>query len=175
MSELSKFLSYVLRHAPDSIGLAVDSGGWCEVSELIAKSAAAGRTFDEAQLLSLVAASDKQRFTLSEDGRRIRAAQGHSIAVDLGLIPVEPPHLLFHGTATRFLDAIRDEGLLPGSRQKVHLSGDEATAVAVGRRHGKPVVLHVRAGEMWVAGHAFWRADNGVWLVDAVPPHFLDG
>ena len=128
---------------------------------------------ERAVLEEIVATSDKKRFTLSEDGKRIRAAQGHSVEVALGIEPVVPPETLYHGTATRFLEPIRAEGLKPGSRQQVHLSADEVTAHAVGTRHGKPAILRVAAGDMHRAGHAFYRADNGVWLTDAVPPQFL--
>jgi putative RNA 2'-phosphotransferase len=169
----SKFLSYVLRHAPESIGLTLDANGWAGVDELLAKAGAAGRRLDRATLEEIVATSDKKRFTLSDDGASIRAAQGHSVEVALGLAPVTPPDTLYHGTATRFLDAIRAEGLKPGSRQQVHLSADAATATAVGSRHGKPAVLIVAAGAMHAAGHSFFRADNGVWLTDHVPPQFL--
>jgi putative RNA 2'-phosphotransferase len=169
----SKFLSYVLRHAPDSIGLTLDEGGWVDVAVLLEKAAAAGKPIARAVLEEIVATSDKKRFTLSEDGTRIRAAQGHSVEVALGLEPVVPPETLYHGTATRFLGSIRAEGLKPGSRQQVHLSADEVTARAVGTRHGKPAILRVAAGNMHRAGHAFYRADNGVWLTDAVPPQFL--
>lgn len=169
----SKFLSRVLRHAPDSIGLTLDAGGWADVEELLAKAAANGKRMSRAMLDEIVATCEKKRFTLSPDGARIRAAQGHSVAVALGLDPIAPPETLYHGTATRFLEAIRAQGLKPGSRQQVHLSLNEATARAVGARHGKPVILRVAAGAMHAAGHAFTRADNGVWLTDAVPPEFL--
>jgi putative RNA 2'-phosphotransferase len=169
----SKFLSYVLRHAPDSIGLTLDEGGWVDVAVLLEKAAAAGKPIARAVLEEIVTTSDKKRFTLSEDGTRIRAAQGHSVEVALGLERVVPPETLYHGTATRFLESIRAEGLKPGSRQQVHLSADEVIAHAVGTRHGKPAILRVAAGDMHRAGHAFYRADNGVWLTDAVPPQFL--
>jgi putative RNA 2'-phosphotransferase len=166
----SKFLSYVLRHAPDPIGLTLGEDGWVAVDELLAKAAAAGKPLDRDTLEEIVATSDKKRFSLSEDGSRIRAAQGHSVTVELGLTPVVPPETLYHSTATRFLDSIRAEG----SRQQVHLSGDETTATAVGQRHGKPVVLRIASGAMHRSGHAFYRADNGVWLTDRVPPEFLE-
>lgn len=173
MKEISKFLSYILRHDPGSIGLALDPQGWVDVDALLDKAKAAGRPIDRATLEAVVADNDKKRFTLSEDGRRIRAAQGHSVAVDLGLDPVVPPARLFHGTATRNLDAIMIEGLKPGSRQKVHLSADEATARTVGQRHGKPVILTVDTAGMHAEGYLFWQAENGVWLTDTVPPRFL--
>lgn len=170
----SKFLSYVLRHRPDAIGLDLDESGWTSVDELLAKAASTGTPMSRAELGEIVATNEKKRFTLSEDGTRIRAAQGHSVEVALGIEPVVPPEVLYHGTATRFLDSIRAQGLIPGSRRQVHLSGDEATAIAVGQRHGKPVVLRVAAGTMHAQGYAFYRADNGVWLTDRVPPDFLD-
>ncbi|OCJ63648.1 RNA 2'-phosphotransferase [Agrobacterium tumefaciens] len=169
----SKFLSYVLRHAPESIGLTLDAQGWADVGDLLAKANASGTLLDDAGLRAVVTESDKKRFTLSEDGHRIRAAQGHSVKVDLGSAPLEPPPQLFHGTATRFLDAILQEGLRPGSRQQVHLSADSVTAHAVGQRHGKPAILMVDASRMFAAGHSFFQADNGVWLTDAVPAAYL--
>ncbi len=171
--EISKFLSYVLRHAPETIGLRLDANGWADVTELLAKAKKAGKRFDLDTLRAVVAENDKQRFTLSEDGRRIRAAQGHSIAVDLALAASEPPALLYHGTASRNLDAIFAEGLKPGRRQQVHLSLDPDTARRVGERHGKPTVLTVDAGRMHADGYSFVRADNGVWLTDHVPAAYL--
>ena len=169
----SKFLSYVLRHAPESIGLTLDAQGWADIDDLLAKASAAGTQLDEATLRAIVAESDKRRFTLSEDGSRIRAAQGHSVTVDLGKPAIEPPAQLFHGTATRFLDAILREGLRPGSRQQVHLSADRETAYAVGQRHGKSAILIVDAVRMFADGHSFYQADNGVWLTDAVQVTYL--
>jgi putative RNA 2'-phosphotransferase len=170
---MSKFVSKVLRHAPESVGLRLDEAGWVDVDDLLAAAARAGVPLDRPTLERVVAENDKQRFALSADGLRIRASQGHSVAVELGLTPVEPPPLLFHGTADRNLDSIRVQGLIPGRRTHVHLSADEATAVNVGRRHGRPVVLHVQAGEMHRAGHAFFRSDNGVWLTAAVPSEHI--
>jgi len=170
----SKFLSKVLRHAPESVGLRLDEAGWVDVDELLAAAGRAGVALDRPTLERVVAENDKQRFALSPDGVRIRASQGHSVTVELGLEPVVPPDVLFHGTADRNLDSIRAQGLVPGRRTHVHLSADEATAVNVGRRHGRPVVLRVRAGEMHRAGHPFYRSDNGVWLTGAVPPAHID-
>lgn len=170
----SKFLSRVLRHAPESVGLALDEAGWVDVQALLGAARRAGVALDRATLHRVVAENDKQRFALSADGTRIRASQGHSVRVELGLEPTEPPEVLFHGTAERSVDSIRAEGLRPGRRTHVHLSADEATAVAVGGRHGRPVVLRVHAGRMHAAGHAFYRSDNGVWLTDAVPAAYLD-
>jgi putative RNA 2'-phosphotransferase len=171
----SKFLSYVLRHAPETIDLTLDPQGWADIDELLAKARADGHPLDRTALDEVVATSDKKRFTVSADNTRIRAAQGHSVAVDLGIEPLAPPPVLFHGTAVSNLDSIRRDGLRPGRRQKVHLSLDEATAVRVGQRHGKPVVLRVDAAGMHAGGMPFWRAENGVWLTDHVPPEFLQG
>lgn len=170
----SRFLSRVLRHAPESVGLRLDGAGWAEVDDLLEAARGAGVALDRATLDRVVGENDKQRFALSADGRRIRASQGHSVPVELGLAAVEPPEVLFHGTAEGSLDAILREGLRPGRRTHVHLSPDEATAVAVGRRHGRPVVLRVPAGRMHRAGHAFYRSDNGVWLTDHVPAEHLE-
>jgi putative RNA 2'-phosphotransferase len=171
---ISKFLSKVLRHAPESVGLRLDEAGWVDVDDLLAAAARAGVALDRPTLERVVADNDKQRFALSPDGLRIRASQGHSVSVELGLAPQEPPEVLFHGTADRNLASIREQGLVPGRRTHVHLSADEATAINVGRRHGRPVVLRVRAGEMHRAGHPFHRSDNGVWLTSAVPPAHID-
>lgn len=173
MSKDSRFLSRILRHEPETIGLALDAQGWASVDELLRRMKKAGHAMTRAMLLEIVESNDKQRFTLSRDGRRIRAAQGHSIAVDLGLAPLVPPEFLYHGTARASLDAIFQEGLQPARRRQVHLSKDRTTAEQVGARHGKPVVLRVEAGRMHAEGHVFLRADNGVWLVDHVPSGYL--
>ena len=169
----SKFLSLVLRHQPEVIGLSLDDAGWADIDTLIRLSQA-HKPLTRALIEQVVEENSKQRFAISEDGRRIRANQGHSIDVELGLRPLAPPTLLYHGTATRFVEAIRREGLVKRSRQHVHLSADADTATAVGARHGKPSVLIVRAGEMSAAGHAFFRSENGVWLTDTVPVGFID-
>lgn len=171
---ISKFLSLVLRHKPGTIGLSLDQGGWARVDELIVASKRSGVPLDERLLRKVVEQNDKQRFALSEDGLRIRASQGHSIpAVDLGLEPLAPPEFLYHGTATRFLKSIKRQGLVPGDRNQVHLSPDEGTAVRVGKRHGKPVVLTVRAGQMYANGFTFFLSANGVWLVEKVPVEYI--
>jgi putative RNA 2'-phosphotransferase len=170
----SKFLSFVLRHKPEAIGIALDEAGWTDVDALLAAAAAHGTRITREELDDIVAFSDKQRFALSPDGKRIRANQGHSVEVDLQLAPATPPERLYHGTVAEFLDSIRAQGLVKGARHHVHLSADEDTAKRVGGRRGKPIVLVVRAGEMAAAGHVFYRSDNGVWLVEHVPPEFLD-
>jgi len=169
----SKFLSLVLRHDPGHVGITLDDAGWVEVDVLLAAAQRAGVALDRATLERVVAENDKKRFAFSEDGARIRASQGHSVPVDLGLAPQEPPEVLFHGTAIRNLESIRRDGLIPGSRTHVHLSRDEETAVTVGQRHGKPVVLRVAAGEMHRAGHELTVSENGVWLAHAVPAAFI--
>lgn len=169
----SKFLSLVLRHKPETIGLTLDENGWATIADLTAGAAAYGRHLSAEQIREIVATNDKQRFALSEDGRRIRANQGHSIDVDVGLRESEPPAVLFHGTATRFLDSIWARGLLPGSRQHVHLSSEEATAFKVGVRHGRPVVLRVDASAARRGGQKFFLSKNGVWLTSSVAPTFL--
>jgi putative RNA 2'-phosphotransferase len=169
----SRFLSLVLRHRPQAIGLALDAGGWARVDELLAALAAHGRPLAREELERIVAENPKRRFALSEDGERIRASQGHSIAVDLGLEPREPPELLYHGTARASLESIRAAGLRRGRRQHVHLSRDAATARSVGARHGAPVVIEVEAGRMHRDGLALYLSANGVWLTAEVPPEYL--
>jgi putative RNA 2'-phosphotransferase len=169
----SKLLSYVLRHRPDSIGLALDAHGWADAGELLACLAAHNKPVDRALLERVVAENDKQRFAFSEDGSRIRASQGHSIDVDLQLRAAEPPAVLYHGTASRFLKSILASGLRAGARHHVHLSADRETATRVGARHGFPAVLVVDAARMHADGIAFYQSDNGVWLTGDVKPSYL--
>lgn len=171
---LSKFLSLVLRHQPGRIGLVLDENGWADVGVLIERAGAHGVALTRELIAEIVASSDKQRFALDAASGRMRANQGHSIDIDLSLEPTEPPAILFHGTAAATLPSIRQEGLKPGNRQHVHLSRDEATAVKVGQRHGRPVVLRVFAGKMWGKGAPFYCSANGVWLTPAVPPEFIE-
>lgn len=174
LSDASKFLSYVLRHEPQAIGLVLDRDGWGNIETLITGAAQQGRSLSRVLIEQVVASSDKKRFELSADGQRIRAVQGHSTrSVDREFEPKQPPALLFHGTASRFLESIRCEGLKSGSRHYVHLSSDEQTARAVGQRYGSPVVLIVDAGRMYAQGHVFHQAENGVWLTATVPPQFM--
>ncbi len=169
----SKFLSYVLRHKPEAIGLEIDRAGWAEVDQLISRANQAGQTLTLELLKEVVENNDKKRFAFSEDLSKIRAVQGHSRPVDLALEPVPPPDTLYHGTATRFFNSIMEVGLSPKSRQYVHLSAAEETARMVGQRHGKPVVLRVAAAAMQQDGHKFYLTDNGVWLTESVPPEYL--
>ena len=173
MSRESRFLSLVLRHKPEEIGLKLDSAGWVEIDHLLRALKRSGRRLSREALERIVAENDKRRFTISQDGCRIRAAQGHSVDVDLKLPASPPPVVLYHGTARDNLDEIFRTGIVPRSRRQVHLSPDAATALAVGKRHGKPVVLQVAASLMAPEGHTFHLADNGVWLTDEVPPEFI--
>lgn len=169
---VSKYLSKHLRHQPERIGLTLDEAGWTEIDALLTAATTHGFPLTRAELDQVVAANDKQRFTI--DGTRIRAAQGHTIEVDLALPPATPPPHLFHGTNPRALHSIREEGLRPMSRHDVHLSPDRETATRVGARRGRPVVLTVRAGAMHEAGHVFQLAANGVWLTKGVPVEYIN-
>ncbi|GHB65603.1 putative RNA 2'-phosphotransferase [Streptomyces cirratus] len=168
---MSKYVSKHLRHQPERIGLVLDPQGWVEIEDLIRAASAHGFPFSRAELDHVVETNDKQRFAV--EGTKIRASQGHTVTVDLGLPEAEPPAYLYHGTVTTALDAIRSEGLRPMARHHVHLSADRETATRVGARRGRPVVLAVDAAAMRAAGHVFRISANGVWLVDAVPPRFL--
>ncbi|MET8221901.1 RNA 2'-phosphotransferase [Streptomyces sp. NPDC005301] len=169
--KVSKYLSKHLRHQPERIGLTLAEGGWVEIEELIAAATAHGFPFSRAELDHVIATNDKRRFAV--EGTRIRASQGHSVEVDLGLPPATPPAYLYHGTVARSLDAIRAEGLRPMNRHDVHLSADRETATRVGARRGRPVVLSVDAAAMHRDGHVFHVSENGVWLTAAVPPRYL--
>jgi putative RNA 2'-phosphotransferase len=169
--KVSKYLSRHLRHQPERIGLTLDKAGWVEIDTLIAAAAAHGFRFTRQELEHVVATNDKQRFAI--EGTRIRASQGHTVDVDLGLPTAVPPAYLYHGTVARYLDAIRTEGLRPMNRHDVHLSPDRETATRVGARRGRPVVLSVDAGAMHRDGHLFRVSANGVWLTEAVPPQYL--
>ncbi|MCM2131786.1 RNA 2'-phosphotransferase [Larsenimonas rhizosphaerae] len=174
LNEVSRFLSYVLRHEPQSIGLQLDSEGWADVESLIAGAAKDGRVLDIGLIQAVVSSSDKKRFSISDDGQHIRAVQGHSTAsVNLQHVGKEPPEFLYHGTATRFLESIQQQGLIAGSRHHVHLSQNITTAITVGQRHGKPVVLKIKALRMHQKGFKFFQAENGVWLTSHVPEKFL--
>lgn len=172
-TRISKFLARHLRHAPQDLGLTLDPHGWVGVEELLAACARAGMRIDRADLDAAVHAPGKRRYAYDPAGTRIRALQGHTVAVDLGLEAVAPPPTLFHGTHPGALAAIRAEGLRPMGRHHVHLSPDERTARQVGARRGRPVVLAVDAAAMAADGHRFLLTDNGVWLTDAVAPRYL--
>jgi putative RNA 2'-phosphotransferase len=169
----SKFLSLVLRHQPEKIGVHLDEGGWASVDELLRAARHSGIPLDAKSLQAVVQQNDKQRFTISEDGRKIRANQGHSISIDLGLEPTEPPELLYHGTSSRFLESIKLQGLVRKKRHHVHLSHDRETALRVGRRHGPPAVFTIEAGRVHLDGYAFYLSMNGVWLTTQVPAEYI--
>ena len=169
----SKFLSLVLRHEPAAAHVTLDTAGWTEVAALLEGCAMAGHPLTRADLEYIVTTNAKKRFEFSPDGLRIRASQGHSVEVELDYAPQTPPELLYHGTATRFLDSIRAQGLLKMQRHHVHLSAETKVTFEVGSRHGKPALLTILAGQMHAAGHVFYRSTNGVWLVEHVPVQFL--
>ena len=169
----SKYLSLLLRHKPEVIGLSLDAEGWAEIEDIVRLTAGRRTQLTKNLIEEITATSDKKRFVISEDGTRIRANQGHSIVVDLNLDPRNPPEILFHGTATRFLESILRQGLSKGNRQYVHLSPDKATALKVGQRHGKPVILSIAAQSMQESGYVFFLSANGVWLTEHVPARFL--
>lgn len=169
----SKWLSWALRHDPTGAGIVLDAQGWTPVADLLAAANRAGHRLDRSLLDDLVRRNDKQRFAFDEAGGRIRANQGHSQPVDLGLESLVPPDLLYHGTADRFVAAILAKGIQRQSRQQVHLSAERTTATSVGGRHGRPVVLTVASGRMHADGHRFYRSANGVWLTDEVPATYV--
>ena len=169
----SKFLSLILRHEPERVGLKLGDAGWVGVDELLKAVNSHGVSLTLDDLKHIVATSDKKRFAFSEEGLRIRASQGHSVEVDLQYPPQTPPERLYHGTATRFLDAIRQNGLHKMQRHDVHLSAETRVKLQVGGRDGKPVLLTIRAGDMHRDGFVFRCSANGVWLVDHVPPQFI--
>lgn len=173
MVKVSKYLSTHLRHQPERLGLTLEPGGWVEVDKLLRACAAHSFALTRAELDEVVARNDKRRFGFDETGTRIRANQGHSVEVDLGLEPAPPPDVLFHGTGERSVDAILRDGLTRRGRHHVHLSPDPGTATRVGARHGRPVVLEVSAGRMAADSHEFFVSDNGVWLTLDVPPRYL--
>ena len=170
-----RFLSLVLRHAPENIGIKPDEKGWVDIGDLLAAARAQDIPMSRDHLDEVVFTNDKQRFAFSADGLRVRANQGHSIEVDLELAAIDPPPVLYHGTATRFLESIRAQGLSKMKRQHVHLSSSGEQARRVGARHGSPVVLEVDCAKMVTAGNSFFLSENGVWLTESVPAEFLTG
>lgn len=172
-TSISRYLSLVLRHNPGAAGVTLDAEGWVDVEDLLAGAARHGHSFTRAELEQVVQNNEKQRFALSPDAERIRANQGHSISVELGLMPEIPPEVLYHGTVERFVSSIKERGLEKRSRQHVHLSRDVDTASRVGSRRGKPVILKIDAASMHSAGLLFFCSANGVWLTDHVPPQYI--
>jgi putative RNA 2'-phosphotransferase len=173
IKSISKFLSYTLRHHPQSIGLNLNEEGWADVAELLQKSGTKFNGITKSMLDVVVATNDKKRFTYNEDGTMIRASQGHSIEVALNLPSQIPPEILYHGTVEKFIPAIKEEGLKKMNRQHVHLSAEKATAINVGSRRGLPIILTVHSKQMNENGYTFYLSDNGVWLTEEVPPLFI--
>jgi putative RNA 2'-phosphotransferase len=171
--KISKYLSRHLRHDPDRLGITLDAGGWVRVDDLLQACATRSFSLTREELEEVVVRSDKQRFAFDAAKTRIRANQGHSIEIDLGLHPVPPPTVLYHGTARGSIDSIMCHGLNRHGRHHVHLSSDIATARRVGARHGPPVILEVASARMADDGHRFFVTANGVWLTFAVPPTYL--
>ncbi|MCF3112063.1 RNA 2'-phosphotransferase [Niabella sp. CC-SYL272] len=171
---VSKFLSLVLRHKPETIGIRLDEHGWTDVDVLIEKAGLYGVSFDKALLNEVVATNSKKRFAFNDSMKKIRASQGHSVAIDLGYHHQKPPEMLYHGTGEQSVPSILSSGLEKRSRQHVHLSSDVETAIKVGQRHGTPVVLKVAAGQMYANDFTFYLSDNGVWLTDHVPAKYLE-
>jgi putative RNA 2'-phosphotransferase len=174
MIQTSKFLSMVLRHKPEVIHVTMDNNGWVDIDELIGNA----KKFKNMQLpkellTEIVKKDDKQRYIMDTEKNKIRANQGHSIPIDLGLEPQIPPDELYHGTAARFLESIMENGIKPMSRQYVHLSRTVEIAETVGKRHGKPVVLKINTKAMYAEGHKFYLSENKVWLVDYVPKEYI--
>ena len=170
MKSTSKFLSLILRHKPQIVGIELDEHGWADVEELCRRV----KNLDRATLEQIVAQDEKRRYSFSADGKLIRANQGHSIAVDVELEELEPPEILYHGTAEKFGSSIIAQGLLKMSRLYVHLSSDVETAMKVGQRHGTPKIFRVLSGKMFSDGFKFFRSINGVWLTEHVPAKYLE-
>jgi putative RNA 2'-phosphotransferase len=173
---LSKFLSLVLRHQPQLIELELDENGWTTVDELLEKANKNGKgiQLDFERLKEIVANNDKQRFTFNETFDKIRANQGHSVDIDLALSPETPPEILYHGTTEKYIFPIKKQGLKKQKRQHVHLSIDTETAIKVGTRHGKPIILKIKALDMHQNGNFFYLSKNGVWLTEKVLPEYID-
>ena len=169
----SKFLSWALRHAPGKIGLTLDPAGWASIEELLDCAARAGRRLDAGTIYEIVETDSKGRYELSPDLARIRAVYGHSVPVDLGLVPAEPPALLYHGTGSWNVHSILRGGIIPGRRRYVHLSTTPGTARQVGARHGDPAVLAVEAGRMAADGLALYRMNDEIWMTDEVPARYI--
>ncbi len=173
IKRISKFLSLILRHRPDKINIKLDDYGWANVEILIEKCNKFGVKFTKEELTEVVATNNKKRFAFNDNQTKIRASQGHSIEIKLGYTAVEPPITLFHGTASRFLDPIKKDGLKKMNRHHVHLSPEKSTASNVGQRHGRLVMLVVLSKKMHEAGYEFFVSENGVWLTDHVPLEFI--
>lgn len=173
LTHISKFLSLVLRHQPETIGIQLDKQGWAGIEELLEKANHYGVRFDREILNHIVASNPKKRFAFNDTYDKIRASQGHSIDIELGYSNQRPPEILYHGTGEKSVQSITATGLEKRSRQHVHLSSDPETAIKVGQRHGKPYVFKVLAEKMYLDNFPFFLSANGVWLTDHVPPAYL--
>ncbi len=174
-TRLSKLLSYILRHNPGKIGIELDKNGWINVDELISKLNAQTNQFNFEILKHIVDTNSKKRFAFNEDFSKIRASQGHSVEVELGYKEQQPPEILYHGTVEKFLSEISQASLKKIDRHHVHLSADKLTAMKIGERRGKPIVLTIRSGDMFLNNFKFYLSDNGVWLTDNVPSIYIEG
>ena len=172
LKEISKFISLILRHKPETVGIELDEHGWANVCELI-EGISKEYDFNMEMLEEIVKTDEKQRYSFNDDKSLIRANQGHSIPVDVELEKVEPPEYLWHGTGEKYVSSIDKQGLIPKSRLYVHLSSDEETAINVGKRHGKPVLYKIKSKEMWQNGYEFFLSKNGVWLTKEVSVSYL--
>jgi len=173
-TKISRFLSYVLRHNPQAADITLDPHGWADVPELIVGMSKVHTPMTMEILEEIVRKDAKGRYAFNEDKTLIRANQGHSVPVDVEMAAGTPPEVLWHGTATRFAASVETNGLRPGNRLYVHLSGDPETAANVGRRHGRPVVYRIRSGDMARDGYIFFRSANGIWQTKAVPARYLE-
>ncbi|MEO1374898.1 MAG: RNA 2'-phosphotransferase [Cyanobacteria bacterium J06635_10] len=173
LTKISRYLSKHLRHQPERIGIKLEKGGWVAVDELLEACRKNNFPITRTDLEEVVANNDKKRFSFDSTGKQIRANQGHSVDIDLQLLPSIPPDVLYHGTGHKTVEIIMQNGLCKMSRHHVHLSFDMATARKVGARHGKPVVFEINAAKMYEAGFIFYCSDNGVWLTDNVPAEYL--
>lgn len=173
LKDVSRYMSLILRHKPEAIGISLDEHGWANVDELIA-GIAKNNEFNMEILEEIVRTDEKQRYSFNEDKSLIRANQGHSIPVDVELEEKEPPEILWHGTGEKYVASIDEQGLIPKSRLYVHLTKDKETAVKVGKRHGNPVLYQVRAKQMYEEGYKFYQSVNGVWLTKEVPVKYIE-
>ena len=172
-TKISRFLSLILRHDPDKIGVKLDKEGWIAVDVLLKQMKFHDKEISLETLKEIVATNDKKRFAFSEDNKFIRANQGHSISIDLKYKVVKPPVFLYHGTVAKFIDSIKEKGLLKMNRHHVHLSESIVTANKVGERRGKPILLSIKSNEMYKKGYKFYKSDNNVWLTEVVPSKYI--
>lgn len=172
-NHIGKFISLILRHKPNAIGITLDQNGWANTQDLLNGLNVAGKKVDIEQLINIVNTDNKRRFSFNSDKSKIRANQGHSIPVNLGLLELVPPTILYHGTSEKFIESIKQNGIQKRSRQYVHLSSNIETAVAVGKRHGNPIVLKINTEQMFLDGYKFYLSENGVWLTDNIPYQYV--